>query len=146
MLNFRNNCRVKSIKFFVANNIKLAVLLNSDGLYLSASNKSFKSLPLKKLNYQLIGSAHSIKEIHLKKKQGCNLILFSKLFLVNYNKDAPFLGIIKFNNFLNLNKNLIPLGGINQTNLNSLNIIKCNGFALMSEIKKKPAKIISRLF
>ena len=122
------------------------MLLNSDGLYLSASNKSFKSLPLKKLNYQLIGSAHSIKEIHLKKKQGCNLILFSKLFLVNYNKDAPFLGIIKFNNFLNLNKNLIPLGGINQTNLNSLNIIKCNGFALMSEIKKKPAKIISRLF
>ena len=29
---------------------------------------------------------------------------------------------------------------------NCLNIINCKGFALMSEIKKKPAKIFSRLF
>ena len=30
-------------------------------------------------------------------------------------------------------------------NLNKLNTIKSNGFALMSEVKKKPAKIFSRL-
>ena len=76
----------------------------------------------------------------------CNLILFSKLFLVNYDKKAPFIGIIKFNNLLKLNKNLIPLGGINENNLNSLNIINSTGLALMSEIKKKPTKIFSRLF
>ena len=44
------------------------------------------------------------------------------------------------------NKNLIPLGGINQNNLNSLKTINSKGFALMSEIKKKPANIINRLF
>ena len=82
----------------------------------------------------------------MKIKQGCEIIIFSKLFLVNYDKKSPFLGVIKFNNFLKLNKNLIPLGGINQKNFNSLNSIKCKGFALMSEIKKKPANIINRLF
>ena len=65
---------------------------------------------------------------------------------MNYDKKALFMGIIKFNNLLKLNKNLIPLGGINENNLNSLNMIKSRGFALMSEIKKKPTKIFSRLF
>ena len=31
-------------------------------------------------------------------------------------------------------------------NLNKLNLINSKGLALMSEIKKKPAKIFSRLF
>ena len=34
----------------------------------------------------------------------------------------------------------------NIKNLNSLNSIKCLGFALMSEVKKKPAKIIKPAF
>ena len=81
----------------------------------------------------------------MKSKQGCGVILFSKLFLVDYDKNAPFVGVIKFNNFLKINKDLIPLGGINLDNINKLNQIKCRGVALMSEIKKKPAKIFSRL-
>ncbi len=145
LLRFRKECKAKSIKFYVANNIPLALYLNSDGLYLSASNKSLKALSIQR-NLEIIGSAHNIKEIHLKRKQGCSSILFSKLFLVNYDKKAPFLGIIKFNNFLKINKKLIPLGGINSENLNSLKLVNSSGFALMSEIKKKPANIINRLF
>ena len=129
----------------MANNLNLAIYLHSDGLYLSSKNKSLKFLSARK-KLDIIGSAHNIKEIVLKKKQGCRLILFSKLFLVNYDKKAPFLGIIKFNNFLKINKNLIPLGGINSGNLNSLSLINSKGFALMSEVKKKPANIINRLF
>jgi hypothetical protein len=41
---------------------------------------------------------------------------------------------------------LIPLGGISIDNLSNLNSVNCQGFALMSEVKKKPAKIFSRLF
>ncbi len=145
LLRFRKECKAKSIKFYVANNISLALYLNSDGVYLSASNRSFKVLLFKK-NLEIIGSAHNIREIELKKKQGCNFILFSKLFLVSYDKNAPFLGIVKFNNFLKINKKLIPLGGINSNNLNSLNLVNSAGFALMSEVKKKPANIINRLF
>ena len=82
LFNFRRFCKQKSIKFYVANNTKLAILLNSDGIYISAFNKSFKSLSLKKLNFNVIGSAHNLQELAIKKKQGCNVILFSKLFLV----------------------------------------------------------------
>ncbi len=146
LLTFRKNCKLKSIKFYVANNTKLSVLLNSDGVYLSSFNKSLKVLSLKKLNFEIIGSAHNFKEIHTKIKQGCSSILFSKIFLVSYAKKASYKGIIKFNNFLKINKKLIPLGGINQKNLNSLNIVRCEGFALLSEVKKKPANIFSRLF
>ena len=54
--------------------------------------------------------------------------------------------ILCYDKYLKFNKNLIPLGGISIHNLNSLNNINCQGFALLSEIKKKPAKIFSRLF
>ena len=146
LLKFRKDCKLKLIDFYVANNLNLATYLNSDGIYLSSYNKSFRPLSLKKSNFHIIGSAHSQKEIYAKVKQGCEMIIFSKLFSVNYNKRAPFLGVIKFNNFLKINKNLIPLGGINISNINNLKLIKCNGFALKSEIKKKPANIINRLF
>ena len=65
LLNFRRTCKLKSIKFYVANNAKLAVLLNSDGIYMSAFNKSLKPLSLKKPNFNLIGSAHNYKEIKI---------------------------------------------------------------------------------
>ena len=82
----------------------------------------------------------------MKTKQGCKTIILSKLFVVDYDKSAPFLGVSKFNKLLGFNKNLIPFGGINLYNLNNLNMINSKGFALMSEVKKKPAKIFSRLF
>ena len=147
LIKFRKKCRLKSIEFYVANNIKLAVILKSDGIYLSSNNKTFKALNLKKLNFKIIGSAHNTSEIILKTKQGCSFILLSKLFIVDYDKESKFLGVLKFNTYLNnSNNNLIPLGGIKINNLNSLKNLNCNSFALLSEIKKKPAKIISRLF
>ena len=146
LFKFRKKCKLKSIDFYVANNLKLAISLSSDGVYLSSYNKSFKALTLARPNFDIIGSAHSKMEIAKKIKQGCKLILLSKLFLVSYNKRADFLGVIRFNNYLKFNKNLIPLGGINLNNLNSLNIIFSKGLALMSELKKKPANIINRLF
>ena len=145
LLKFRRICKLKSIKFFVANNIHLAVKLSSDGIYLSSYNKSLKPLSKKKSNFKIIGSAHSNKEIFTKTQQGCEIIIFSKLFQVDYDKKASFLGVIKFNNFLKINKKLIPLGGIKSSNLNNLRIVMSEGFALKSEIKKKPA-ISNRLF
>ena len=146
LFKFRKKCKLRSIDFYVANNLKLAISLGSDGVYLSSYNKSFKALYLAKPNFNIIGSAHSKMEIAMKIKQGCKLILLSKLFQVTYDTNADFLGVIKFNNYLSFNKNLIPLGGINFNNLNNLNIILSLGLALMSEVKKKPANIINRLF
>ena len=145
LLKFRNLCKLKRIGLFIANDYKLAILLKSDGVYISAYNKSFYSLTLKKLNFEIIGSAHNNYDINHKIKQGCSRIIISKLFKVNYDPHSKFLGVCKFNNLLKLNKNLIPLGGIKMNNLNMLKIIKAKSFVIMSELKKKPA-IIRRLF
>ena len=142
---FRKKCLLKGFKFFVANNIQLTILLKADGLYISAYNKSYRCLFLKRSKYLIIGSAHNTSEIQYKIKQGCKYILLSRLFKVNYDSDDSFLGIIKFNNFVKVSKKIIPLGGINSSNLNTLKNIISEGFALMTEIKKKPA-IASRLF
>ena len=143
---FRKNCRLKQIQFYVANDLKLAVMLNSDGIYLSSYNKTFKALNLDKSKFNIIGSAHNFNEIAMKINQGCSYVLLSKLFLVDYDKTSKYLDLIKFNNYLNIFKNkLIPLGGIKADNLNSLKNLNCEGVALLSEIKKKPTKIFSRL-
>ena len=82
----------------------------------------------------------------MKKKQGCSLILLSKLFFVDYKKKEKFLGVIKFNKYLSLyNMRIVPLGGIKVSNLNKLKNINSDGFAVLSEVKKKPA-IFDRLF
>lgn len=142
---FRNSCKLMRFKFYVANNVKLALSLKADGIYLSANNKSFKPLHLQNLNFSFIGSAHNVRELNFKNIQKCKMILFSKLFLVDYDKKSNFLGIIKFNNIFNRNRKIIPLGGIKLDNLNKIKMVRSNGFALMSDLKKKPAKI-SRLF
>tara|TARA_B100001057_G_C22709857_1_gene895300 strand:+ start:442 stop:1008 length:567 start_codon:yes stop_codon:yes gene_type:complete len=144
LIKFRKKCKIKGIEFFVANNSKLAVLLKSDGVYISAFYKGFEHLNLKQLNKKIIGSAHNFKEINEKKKQGCSYIILSKLFRVDYAPLENFYGIVKFNLIENRN-NLIPLGGIKLINLNKVKLVKSGGIAIMSEIKKKPA-ICSRLF
>ena len=143
---FKNKFSLKSIKLFIANDINLAVAIRADGIYISSWNKSFKSCHLVKSGYDIIGSAHNCREITLKLKQGCEYILLSKLFLVDYDKKHSFLGVIKFNNFTRFSKKIVPLGGIKITNLNKLKLLNSSGLALLTEIKKKPAKIFSRLF
>ena len=139
---FRNKCALKGFKFYVANNLKLANYCKADGLYISSYNKKIY------LNYNknIVGSAHNFKEINEKIKQGCSDIMLSRLFRTSYKNKKSYLGIIKFNlirkNYLH---NLVPLGGINSSNILKLNIVNTNGFGLLSEIKKKPA-ISNRLF
>ena len=100
-----------------------------------------------KTNFVIIGAAHNIKEINLKIKQGCKYILLSRLFQVSYKPEMNYLGINRFNFYAsNIFKKIVALGGINTSNINKMKIVNCVSFALMTEIKKKPAKIFSRLF
>ena len=144
--NFRKICKIKKIKFFIANNVNLCKFLKADGIYISASNFKLNFMSCKNFNLQIIGSAHNRKEILIKKLQGCSEIIFSRLFETSYTFKKDFLGIVKFN-LLNISNNnkLIPLGGIRLINLNKLKMLNSSGFVMFSEIKKKPA-IIDRLF
>ena len=147
LVRFRRYCKSKKIDFYVSNDEKLASKLRADGLYISAHNINLRLTKLKKSNYKIIGSAHNVKELNIKILQGCSSIIFSRLFEVSHPFKKNFLGIIKFNLFkLSRKENLVPLGGINLSNLNKLKMVKSNSFALLSEVKKKPAKLFNRLF
>ena len=147
LVRLRKECRLKKIAFYVANDLKLLSFLKADGLYVSAHNKSLNFQKIKKSNYEVIGSAHNIRELNIKKLQGCTNIIYSRLFETSYKYKKGFLGIIKFN-LLNISvkENLVPLGGITINRLNKLRLVKTKAFAFSSEVKKKPAKIFSRLF
>jgi len=146
LLIFRNICKRKHIYFYIANNFILARNLKADGLYISAYNHEFKKPLVNNFKFKIIGSAHNIKEINIKKRQGCSRIIFSRLFKTSYQYKKGFLGVIKYNLMANLFKNqLTPLGGIRMSNLNGLKIVDCDAFCIFTEVKKKPA-IIDRLF
>ena len=141
IIKFRKKCNNKKIKFYIANDFRVANACNADGLYISAYNKKRYFANINK-----IGSAHNIKEINEKIQQGCKEIIFSRLFKTNYINKKGFLGVVKFNLLKQtFNKNIYPLGGINNKNLLKLNMINSDGLAILSAIKKKPT-IASRLF
>ena len=140
IINFKKKLSSKKINFYVANNLQLAKKCKADGLYISAYNKKFYN------NIKVIGAAHNFKDIFQKKIQKCKTVILSRLFEVNKEKKKSFFDIIKFNLISQKYRiKIIPLGGINQKNLLKLNLLKSDGFAILSELKKKPA-ISNRLF
>ncbi len=130
ILKIKNYCKKKSIKFYLSNNIKLAIKLNLDGVYIPAFNTSQKHLAYSlKKNFKIVGSAHNIKEIRIKEQQGVDRIFLSSLFKKNNN----FLGINKFKIVGNLTKKkIVALGGISNKNKMKLNLLSLSSFAGIS--------------
>ena len=130
ILKIKNYCKRKSIKFYLSNNIRLAIKLDLDGAYIPAFNKSLSHLAYScKTRFEIIGSAHNLKEIRIKENQKVNMIVLSSLFKKNKN----FLGLNKFKLISNLtNKKIIALGGVSKMNFKKLNLINHNGFAGIS--------------
>ena len=117
----------KSIKFYLSNDIKLANKLNLDGAYIPSFNKNTKHLAFSyKRNFNIVGSAHNLKEIKIKEKQKVNRIFLSSLFKKNKN----FLGLNKFKLLSKLtSKKIVVLGGISKENLKKLKMLNLSEFA-----------------
>ena len=130
ILKIKAHCKKKGIKFYLSNNIKLAMKLNLDGAYIPSFNKSTKHLAYTyRKKFEIIGSAHNLKEIRIKEKQKVIGIFVSSLFKRNKN----FLGINKFKILANLTKkDVVALGGISQNNIKKLRLLKCQDFAGIS--------------
>ena len=126
-------CKIKQIKFYISNNIKLAIKLGLDGAYIPSFNKKIiQNIYLKRKDFSIIGSAHNLVEIRIKEIQGVDKIFLSPIFDT---KEKTGLGIIKFNNLSSYSKtNIIALGGINKSNINKLKLTKVDGFASISYI------------
>jgi len=130
ILKIKNHCKKRRIKFYLSNNIKLALKFNLDGAYIPSFNKNTNLLAYSyKKNFDLIGSAHNQKEIRIKERQGVNKIFISSLFKKNKN----FLGINKFKLLSKMTKlDVVALGGISKKNLKKLSLLYDPNFAGIS--------------
>ena len=130
ILKIKKYCKKKSMKFYLSNNIKLAIKLNLDGAYIPSFDKSLKHLAYSyKKNFIIIGSAHNLKEIRTKEIQNVRKIFLSSLFKKNKN----YLGINKFKLLSKLtNRKIVMLGGISKKNVKRLNLLEQRDFAGIS--------------
>ena len=130
ILKIKNYCRKKKIKFYLSNNIKLAINLNLDGAYIPSFKKDYNHLSFSyKKSFKLIGSAHNLKEIRNKELQKVEKIFLSSLFKKNKN----YLGINKFKLLSKLTmKKIVTLGGISKKNINKLSLLDNFEFAGIS--------------
>ena len=137
LLSIKKFCKSTKRKFFISNNIRLALNLKLDGIYIPSFNKKINylssfSFPSK---FEIIGSAHNFVEIQIKKRQGCSDVFLSPIFSVIKNKN--YLNIYNFNKLTSDKKiNYIALGGINEKNYKNIKLTKSIGFAGISWIKK----------
>ena len=132
----REFCKKRKFKLYLANNIRLAIQLNLDGVYLPAFNNisNYSNIKLKN-KFTIIGSAHNIKELKIKENQNCKEIFISPIFRTE--KSIKYLDVIKFNYLTKITrKKIICLGGINEKNIRRLILTTSNGFASISWIKK----------
>jgi thiamine-phosphate pyrophosphorylase len=130
IISLKNFCKENGYKFFLSNNIKLALKLKLDGAYIPSFNKDIKHLSYSfPKNFIILGSAHNNKEIKIKQNQSVKIIFLSSLFKKNKN----YLGIYRFKLLSKLSKNkVVALGGISNQNLKKLELLKCFGFAGIS--------------
>ena len=130
ILKIKKYCKKKGIKFYLSNDIKLANKLNLDGAYIPSFNKSTKHLAFSyKQKFDIVGSAHNLKEIKIKEKQRVKKIFLSSLFKKNKN----FLGFNKFRLLSKLtNKKIVVLGGVSKENVKKLKILDQSEFAGIS--------------
>ena len=130
IISIKNFCKENGYKFFLSNNVKLALKLKLDGAYIPSFNKDIKHLSYSfPKNFIILGSAHNNKEIKIKQNQSVKIIFLSSLFKKNKN----YLGINRFKLLSKLSKcKVIALGGISNQNLKKLKLLKCFGFAGIS--------------
>ena len=144
-LEIKNFCKINHIKFFIVDNLRLAIKYNLDGLIISHNNKrTYLNVNNYKKNFKIIGKAHSQNEYFFKIKQNCTAILLSPIFKnLKYNT-SKILTISKFNQISkNWKIDVYALGGINCENIKKIKMTKAKGvgfISLISNLKiKKPA-------
>ena len=130
IIKIKKFCKSKRIQFYLSNDIKLSLNLKLDGAYIPSFNSSYNHLSYKfRNNFDLIGSAHNLKQIRVKERQKVKIIFLSSLFKKNKN----YLGINKFKLLKNLTKKeIVGLGGISKKNIKKLKLANCSAFAGIS--------------
>lgn len=124
----RKFCKKINVPFYIINSLKNAVKYKAAGIYITAENRR---IILNKSNKLIIiGSVHNNLDYYFKTIQNCTLVMLSPLF---YNKKYSRNKILGSNKFRLISKNwkidLCPLGGINNSNLNRIKLLRISNIA-----------------
>jgi len=133
LTNIKKFCNKKNIKFYITDNIRLAIKVGANGVYLTRSyNRMLHNFNYKK-KFLILGSVHNQLEYYRKNIQNCKKFFLSPIF---YNKKYSInkiLGVIKFKLISkNWKNNAIPLSGINQKSIKKAILANKNAVAFRS--------------
>ena len=143
-LKIKNFCKINNIKFFIVDNLKLAIKYKLDGLIISHDNKrTYLNINNYKKDFKIIGKVHSQNEYSFKIKQKCTAFLLSPIFKNLKYSASKILTINKFNQISkDWKTNVYALSGINFENIKKIKMTKAKGvgfISLISDLKiKKP--------
>jgi thiamine monophosphate synthase len=130
----RNFCKKISAPFYIINSFKIAVKYKAAGIYITADNRRIILNKYNKL--KIIGSVHNNLDYYFKTIQNCRLVMLSPLF---YNKKYSRNKILGSTRFKLISRNwkieLCPLGGINNSNLNRIKLLRISNVAHRSMLK-----------
>ena len=136
LLKIAKACKESRKQLYVSNDVKLAIKVKAEGIYVPSFNKTKSYANFEKKNIKILGSAHNQKEIKKKISQRCSAVFLSPIFFVK--KSKSFLGLHKFNYLSHRNKtNIFALGGISKNNIQKLKMLNINGFGGIRIFKKK---------
>jgi thiamine-phosphate pyrophosphorylase len=107
-----------NLKFYVTDNIRLAIKVKANGIYLTKNyNRMLHNYNYKK-DFLILGSVHNQLEYYRKSIQNCKKFFLSPIFFNKKYSINKILGVIKFKIITKDWKNeAIPLSGINQRNI-----------------------------
>jgi thiamine-phosphate pyrophosphorylase len=138
-LKIKEFCKKEKIKIYFLDNIKLAIKLRVDGLFITSQNKRIYQ-PYKK-SFKFIGAAHNQREFYFKIYQKCEYLFLSPIFYNSKYSNNEILKTTRFNLItLNWKKKLIALGGINSKNLKKIYLTRSCGVGFVSWISKSLIK------
>jgi thiamine-phosphate pyrophosphorylase len=124
LINIKKFCNKNRIKFYISDNIRLAIKVGANGIYLTKNYTKMSHNFTYKKGFAILGSVHNQLEYYKKITQGCEKIFLSPIF---YNKKYSInktLGIIKFRLISrDWKKQAIPLSGINQRNVKKVYLV-----------------------
>ena len=135
IIKIKEYCKKKRMRFYLSNSYKIALKLGVDGAYIPSFNKNFRHLNFcTKPSFSILGSAHNLKEIRIKEKQGVKFIFISSVFKKNKN----YLGLNKFKILSKYTeKKVVALGGISKKNIKQIKLTNASSIAGISYFEQK---------
>lgn len=136
-------CNKNNVKLYIKNNLKLAIKIKADGVFLNNEFKKKIVQKYEKLSFKIIIGVHSTREFFLKNYENYNDVIISPIFYNKKYSQNKILNPIKFNLMSNnWKKRKYALGGINKNNFKKLYLTRSIGLGFISLINdlkiKKP--------